>query len=129
MALSNEFPTYGGLARQAMVAGLPLMPTAMVMGASTIIAMILMIIIGGKGLLVLLLVVPILLAFKSLSANDDQALAMIGLELQLLFKKRNGACFNNNFSILGAKLGRTRHDYQRFFKTDVSAFKPTARSR
>lgn len=108
------YPSYGGLARPAMMMGIPVAAFATVFIASTLLTLFGFLLIGGKGLLFLLLPVPILLLFRTLCANDDQALSVIGFELMCLFKKRNAKHFNRTLTIVSDKK-ETKQDIVKFF--------------
>lgn len=97
------YPNYGALARPAMMMGVPVAAFASVFIASTLLTLFGFLLIGGKGLLALLLPVPILLLFRQLCANDDHALSVIGFELMCLFKKRNAKYFNKTLTIVSDK--------------------------
>jgi len=110
------FPTYGALSRSAMIMGIPLMPLAALMGGTLVLTMFCFMFLGGKALLIMLIPVPILFVFKTVSRTDDQALNIIGYELICFFYRRNTRFFNKTTTILGTKYGKKVNDYQRFFE-------------
>ncbi|AVL70627.1 type IV secretion system protein VirB3 [Oligella urethralis] len=116
MNTNEEYPIFGGISREIMIWGVPIMPLAFVAVGSAIIAMIAMILIGGKGLLFMLTPIPIFFGMKTFTANDNQALQIVGLELLIFFKRRNARIFNGTTTIIGTKLGRDKNDYIRFFQ-------------
>lgn len=108
-------PSFNALGRVAMVWGVPLIPLSVV----TLISMLLftagMVFIGGKAMYFLLLPLPFIAFFKSVSAKDDQALRIIGLEVLWFLRRRNVRIFNGTTTVLSTKFGRDIHAYQRFF--------------
>lgn len=118
--LDIEYPTYGALEREAMFLGVPLMPAAMV-----IIAFLLLILIGmsiTKSSKTLLLLVPafvILMYMKQVSAKDDQALRIIGIELLCFFYRRNAKIFGGTHTIVSTRYGRRQDDYKRFIEQNT----------
>lgn len=119
MNTNQEFPIFGGISREVMVWGVPIMPLAFVAVGSTVIAMIAMMLIGGAGLLFMLVPVPIFFGMKTLTANDDKALQIVGMELLIFFKRRNVRIFNGTTTVVGTKLGRDKDDYTRFFQKPI----------
>jgi type IV secretion system protein VirB3 len=109
------YSSYGALARPAMFFGVPVSAFGIVFIASTILTLLGFLLFGGKGLLILLLPVPILLLFRTLCANDDQALSVIGFEIMCFFRKRNGKFFNKTFTIAADKKENLQ-DYVGFFR-------------
>lgn len=109
------YPNYGGLARPAMMMGVPVAAFATVFIGSTLLTLLGFLLFGGMGLLFLLLPVPVLLLFRTLCANDDQALSVIGFELMCFFRKRNGKFFNKTFTIAADKKENLQ-DYVGFFR-------------
>ena len=109
------YPNYGGLARPAMMMGVPVAAFATVFIGSTLLTLLGFLVFGGMGLLFLLLPVPVLLLFRTLCANDDQALSVIGFELMCFFRKRNGKFFNKTFTIAADKKENLQ-DYVGFFR-------------
>lgn len=112
----KTFPTYGALSRSAMVWGIPLMPLAALMGGTLVLTMLCFTFLGGKALLIILIPIPILFVFKTVSRTDDRALNILGYELLCFFYRRNARLFNNTTTVLGIKYGKKINDYQRFFE-------------
>lgn len=108
------YPNYGGLARPAMMMGIPVAAFASVFIASTLLTLFGFLVIGGMGLLFLLLPVPVLMLFRTLCADDDQALSVIGYELMCFFNKRNAKHFNRTLTIVPDKK-ETKQDFVKFF--------------
>lgn len=111
----SVYPSYGALARPAMMMGVPVAAFATVFILSTVLTLFGFLLIGGKGLLFLLLPVPFLLLFRALCATDDQALSVIGFELMCFFKKRHTKLFNGTFTIVSDKKDN-QQDTLTFFK-------------
>lgn len=112
----EEYPTFGALARSAMVAGIPIMPLAIIASITVICFMIGSIFWGLKALLILLITVPLILMLRTISATDDRAINILGYELLCLIKRRNARAFNNTNTILACQYGRNKHDYYRLAK-------------
>ncbi|WP_066570580.1 VirB3 family type IV secretion system protein [Snodgrassella sp. CFCC 13594] len=113
--INTEQPTFGGLARQAMVLGVPL-PALAICGFVGLMAVLgTMPFLQGKALFFLLLPVPVVAFLRTICANDDQALKIIMAETQWFLRRRNAKLFNGTTTILATKYGRQLSDYQRFF--------------
>lgn len=114
--INTEQPTFGGLARQAMVLGVPL-PALAVSGFIGLMAVLgTMPFLQGKALFLLLLPVPVIAFLHTICANDDQALRIIMAETRWFLRRRNARLFNGTTTILATKYGRQLSDYQRFFE-------------
>jgi|LSQX01.1.fsa_nt_gb type IV secretion system protein VirB3 len=109
------YPSYGALARPAMIFGVPVSAFAIVFLGTTLVTLLSFMFFGGKALFILLLVVPVLLLFRTLCATDDQALSVIGYELMCFIRKRNAKFFNNTFTIVAERQERTT-DVVSFFR-------------
>lgn len=114
--METEYPTFNGLNRQAMIWGVPLIPFVVCVFVLMMLFMVAMTFLGGKSLFILLLVIPIFLALKSISANDDQAFKIYGLEIKWYFRRQHAELFNGTTTIVSTKYGRQTSDYQRFFQ-------------
>ncbi|WP_234041281.1 VirB3 family type IV secretion system protein [Advenella mandrilli] len=123
----KTFPTYGALSRSAMIMGIPLMPLAALMGGTLVLTMFCFMFLGGKALLIMLIPIPILFVFKTVSRTDDQALNIIGYELICFFYRRHARLFNNTTTIMGTKYGRRLNDYCRFFEKNSEENRGTIR--
>ncbi len=122
--IETEYPTFNGLNRQAMIWGVPLIPFMACVFVLMMLFMMTMTFLGGKSLFILLLVIPIFLALRSISANDDQAFKIYGLEIKWFLRRQHAELFNGAMTILSTKYGRQPSDYQRFFQQN---FQKTAR--
>ncbi|WP_278976653.1 VirB3 family type IV secretion system protein [Oligella urethralis] len=109
------YPSYGALARPAMMMGIPVTAFAIVFLSATMLTLISFVLFGAKALFLLFLCAPVLLLFRTLCATDDQALNVIGFELLCFFKKRNAKYFNNTFTIVSEKQ-ENLNDTMKFFK-------------
>ncbi|WP_051532302.1 VirB3 family type IV secretion system protein [Brackiella oedipodis] len=116
MIPEEGFPTFGGLARSVTFMGVPLVPLAFLLVGSTLITLIAMQFLGAGALLFLALPIPVFLAMKTLTANDDKALEIVSLELLIFFNRRNPQIFNKTTTIIGTSLGRNKNDYFRLFE-------------
>ena len=122
----QEYPTFGALARSAMVFGIPLMPLSIIVAITVIFGMIGTMFMGLKGMLVFVISIPLLLMLRTISATDDRAINILGYEVLCLFKRRNANAFNGTTTFLATRYGRNKHDYQRLAQQN---FKRTASSR
>ena len=114
--IHTEQPTFNGMNRQAMVLGIPL-PALAVCGLSGVMLMLVTLpFLEGRALFFLLLPLPVLFFFRTVCANDDQALRIYMYELKYFLRRRNAKMFNGTNTILATKFGRQQSDYQRFFE-------------
>ena len=116
MIPEEGFPTFGGLSRSITFWGVPIIPLAFLLVGGALFALLAMLFIGGAGLLVLLIPIPIFFAMKALTANDNKALEIVGYDLLIFLKRKNTKIFNNTTTIVGTKMGRDTNDYIRFSK-------------
>lgn len=112
----QEYPSFGALARSAMVIGIPLIPLALIVSITVIVGLIGTMAIGLKGMLVLVISVPLLIMLRTISATDDRAIYILGFEVLCLLKRRNANAFGGTTTFLSTRYGRYKHDYQRFIK-------------
>lgn len=117
-----KYFTYGALARPAMFMGIPVNAFAMTIIAFALLTLLGLVMFDIKGLLILLLSAPILLLFRTLCENDDQALNIIGFELLCSFKKRNARFFNKTFTVLSERQENV-HDFTKQFQLYQSRVK------
>lgn len=125
--IHTEQQTFNGLARQAMVMGVPLPALAACGFAGMMATLVAMPFLQGSALFFLLLPLPVIFFLRTICANDDQALRIYLYEFKWLLRKRNAKLFNGTLTILAIKFGRQLSDYQRFF--EAGAQKPTGSSR
>lgn len=114
--IDTEQLTFNGLARQAMVIGIPITALAICGFVGVIAVMIAMPFLQGKAFLFILLPTPIIAFMHTACKNDDQALRIILYECKWFLRRRNAKLFNNTTTILSTKFGRQIDDYQRFFE-------------
>lgn len=117
--MDMAYPTFNGLNRQAMIWGVPLMPFMACVFVLMMLFMVTMTVLGGKSLFILLLVIPIFLALRSISANDDQAFKIYKFEIKWFLYRRHAELFNGTTTIVSTKYGRQISDFQRFFQQSV----------
>lgn len=122
--IETEYPTFNGLNRQAMIWGVPLIPFMVCFFVLMMLFMMAMTFLGGKSLFILLLVIPIFLALRSISANDDQAFKIYSIEIKWYLRRQHAELFNGTTTIVSTKYGRQTSDYQRFFQQN---FQETSR--
>ena len=125
--INEEYPTFNGLNRQAVIWGVPLMPFMVCVFVLMMLFMVTMTFLGGKSLFILLLIIPIFLALKSISANDDQAFKIYGIEIKWFLRRRHAALFNGTTTIVSTKFGRQTSDFQRFFQQNFQNSASTVR--
>ncbi|WP_107688770.1 VirB3 family type IV secretion system protein [Neisseria wadsworthii] len=114
--IDTEQPTFNGMARQAMVIGVPLPALAASGFVGMMATMISLPILEGSALFFLLLPIPFILFFRTICANDDQAIRMYVYELKWFLRKKNSKLFGGTNTLLSTKFGRDLSDYQRFFE-------------
>ncbi len=114
--IETEQPTFNGMARQAMVMGVPLPALAVCGFVGTMAAMMTLPILEGSALFFLALPLPFIMFFRTICANDDQAIRIYMYELRWFLRKKNSKMFGGTNTILATKFGRQLSDYQRFFE-------------
>lgn len=112
----HEYPTFNGMGRSAMMFGIPIMALVLASVGGAILALIAGTLFGNKGFLVAIVVLPVLLMIRTISAKDDQAIRILGYEMFCLFKRRNAKLFWKTNTVIGTKLGTSYHDYRRVAK-------------
>ena len=118
LTVSTELPSYNGLARAALIpkVGMPLVPTIIACVVPLFTTMLLMPFIQAKAFAICLISIPLLAFIKTVSANDDQAIRIHGLQLLWVFRRRQFRMFGKTNTILATRFGRQKNDYQRFFE-------------
>lgn len=117
--INTEYPTFNGLNRQAMIWGVPLIPFMVCFFVLMMLFMLSMTFMGGKALFILLMVIPVFLALRNISANDDQAFKIYGLEIKWFLRRQHTELFNGATTIVSTKYGRQPSDFQRFFQQSI----------
>lgn len=118
--LDTEYKTFGALERQVMFLGVPLVPAAIVVIVSLLIALIGMSILKTpKTLLILVPALVVLMFMKQISAKDDQALRIVGIEILCFLQRKNAKFFGGTNTVLATKYGRNLNDYQRFLEQNT----------
>lgn len=112
--IDTHFPTFNGLNRSAMFLGVPIVPMAMVTLGLTLASMIMMVVFGIKMLLLMGLVLPVFFAFRTISANDDQAIRVYGKEFKWYLRRQKARLYKGILTVQPIKYGRQQIDYQRF---------------
>ena len=116
--IDTEYDTYDGLSRVVSVMGFPLVPSILFFFVFLFITMFAMRFFGLKALAILLLTVPLLLFLKIMTAHDDQAIRIIGIEIYWRLQRRNAGIFGDTFTLLPTKFGNVRDDYYRFAREE-----------
>ena len=114
--IHTEQPTFNGMNRRAMVAGIPLPALAACGLAAVILTMATLPFLEGRALYFLLLPLPVLAFLYTISKHDDQALRVYFYETKYFLRRRNAKMFNGTNTILATKFGRQQSDYQRIFE-------------
>jgi type IV secretion system protein VirB3 len=112
----KKYSSYNGMARSAMVWGIPLIPGLVVFTTFIIGALLLQVVIGSAGLFFAVLGIPILLYCKFLCETDDQAIRMLVLEVWCYFQRRSSAGFGKTYTLAPIKYGRKVDVYKRLFE-------------
>ena len=114
--IHTEQFTFNGMGRKAMVFGIPLPALAISGFIGMMTVLIAMPFLEGRALFFLLLPLPLCAFFRTICANDDQALQIYFYEVKYFLRRRNTKLFNGTNTILATKFGRQQSDYQRFFE-------------
>lgn len=118
MSKRELYPAYNGLARVAMVWGVPLMPALAISCPVMIISIVLAALFGPGGLLFLLVVVPVFIFLKQTCESDDQAIRMLWLELKIVLFRRYTHLFGKSFTLTPIKYGRRLPVYRQAVRND-----------
>ncbi|CAE6846864.1 hypothetical protein R75461_07285 [Paraburkholderia nemoris] len=105
------YSAYAGLGRTAMIWGIPLLAALGVFAASVMAALLGAAVLGPGGLLFAVPGVPVLVFFKEICANDDQALRILGLEVLCFLARANAGLFGRTCTFAPMKYGRTLKGY------------------
>ncbi|KGV74348.1 MULTISPECIES: VirB3 family type IV secretion system protein [Burkholderia] len=116
MSEKKKYPSYAGLGRVAMYWGVPLIPLLIVVAGSIFCAFVATAFLGPGGLLFVTLGVPFLLYIREVCATDDQALRVLWLEIQCVFRRRNFGLFGKTLTLAPMKYGRLLELYRRPFR-------------
>lgn len=125
--IDTEYSTYDGLSREAMIAGVPIVPAFILLIALMVGAMGLIPLLGLKALSVFLLGIPVIVFLRILVKRDDQAIRILGLEIYWWFVRRKSVLFGDTLTISATKFGRDRDDYIRFIGEDFEEAAAAAR--
>jgi len=115
----QQYASYNGMSRVAMVAGIPFMPALMVFTIFVMGGIGLQMKFGLIGLLAATPAIPILIFFRIISENDDRAINILLLQAKWVLIKTffsNPAFFGGTFTILPTKYGRRLSETKRSFK-------------
>ncbi|CAB3772055.1 VirB3 family type IV secretion system protein [Paraburkholderia humisilvae] len=109
------YPSYAGLNRIAMIAGVPMFPALVVGCVSLIASMTGGFVLGPGGLLIGAAGVPIFVFFRHVCANDDQALRLVWLEFRCRLERRRVSMFGKTYTLAPMRYGRDAGVYKRLF--------------
>jgi type IV secretion system protein VirB3 len=118
MSKRELYPAYNGLARVAMVWGVPLMTALAIFCPVVIVSIVLAALLGPGGLLFLLVIVPVFIFIKQMCESDDQALSMLWLELKIVMLRRYTNLFGKSFTLAPIKYGRRLPVYRQVFRKE-----------
>ena len=116
--IETEYLTYAGVNRSALILGVPMIPMVVILIFFFSAAMFAMPLLQNKAWAIVLLALPCLWFLREVTAKDDQALRILGLELYWGFQRRNMKQHGNTFAIYATQYGRERNDYIRFITAD-----------
>ena len=116
--IETEYLTYAGVNRSALILGVPMIPMVVMLIFVFSAAMFAMPLLQNKAWAIVLLALPCLWFLREVTAKDDQALRILGLELYWWFQRRNMKQHGNTFAIYATQYGRERNDYIRFITAD-----------
>lgn len=105
---SNErrkYSSLNGLGRTAMIAGIPLIPAIIVLAVFLSISFVLQIFFGIVAFLSVIFLIPILFFMRQLTATDDGALRVFGLEMLCIIKRKNYKLFGKTLTFLSSEYG------------------------
>ena len=116
--IETEYLTYAGVNRSALILGVPMIPMVVILIFFFSAARFAMPLLQNKTWAIVLLALPCLWFLREVTAKDDQALRILGLELYWWFQRRNMKQHGNTFAIYATQYGRERNDYIRFITAD-----------
>jgi type IV secretion system protein VirB3 len=109
------YPSYAGLNRIAMIAGVPMFPALFIACLSLLASMACGFVLGPGGLLVGAAGVPIFVFFRHVCATDDQALRLVWLELGCWLDRWRVSVFGKTYTLAPMRYGRDVGIYMRSF--------------
>ena len=113
-AINKTYPNYGGLDRQALIWGIPIIPAMLVLVGATVPAIILVQFFSAIwGLFCVAIAAAVLFHLHSICSTDDQAMRITGYELLCFLRRKNTRIFGGTNTILSTRYGRHLSDYQR----------------
>ena len=124
--INTEYLTYAGINRSALILGMPMIPMVLIIIFFATAAMFAMPVLENRAWAIVLLALPCLWFLREVTAKDDQALRILGLELYWFFQQRNMKLHNNTFAIYATRYGRQHHEYIRIIAADADKAARTA---
>lgn len=119
IGINTEYLTYDGMNRAGMVFGMPMIPAVLIIVFFVMVALPAQQYSGPKAWALMLLALPCLWFLREVTAKDDQALRILGLELYWFFQQQNMKLHNNTFAIYATRYGRQHHEYIRIITEDT----------
>lgn len=101
----KKYSSLNGLGRVAMLAGVPLIPAIVVLAIFLCLSFVLQIFVGIIAFLSVIFLIPIFIFMRQLTATDDGALRIFGLELLCILKRKNYALFGKTLTFLSSEYG------------------------
>lgn len=114
--LRKKYSSLNGLGRTAMLAGIPLIPAICIVVGFVFVSFILQIFLGILAFASIFLLIPILIFLRQLTATDDRALRIFGLELLAIFKRRNYKFFGKTLTFLSSEYGANVKSIKFYFE-------------
>ncbi len=101
----KKYSSLNGLGRVAMLAGVPLIPAIIVLAIFLCISFVLQIFVGIIAFLSVIFLIPIFVFMRQLTATDDGALRIFGLEILCILKRKNYNLFGKTLTFLSSEYG------------------------
>lgn len=112
----KKYSSLNGLGRTAMLAGIPLIPAICIVVGFVFISFLLQIFFGAIAFLSVIFLIPIFLFLRQVTATDDRALRILGLELMCIWKRKNYNLFGNTLTFLASEYGANVKAIKQYFE-------------
>ncbi|MBR3425722.1 MAG: VirB3 family type IV secretion system protein [Neisseriaceae bacterium] len=115
--INKTYPNYGGLDRQALFFGIPVVVAMLILVGATVPAIILVQFFSAIwGLFCVAIAAAVLFHLHNVCSDDDQAMRITGFELLCFLRRKNARIFGGKNTILSTRYGRHKSDYQRLLE-------------